>query len=619
MITAIKSYRTKSKPGWLSVGLKIMIGVGLISNLCIGVLMYVNVTAFSQIAARANRLLEVNASMNEHLRSSIFNLQDKYLKIPSLLASDAKEQISDWIRASFPLTKEATIKGADHYRVFFNRSQRRDISKGYFILQQEKGQVIVSKALRAADGTISENISRIQLKSDTPEQDIEKINAYIDVATKASNNYGALQQRVMALKSLLADEALGAEISRNEISYKVEDIQKQKMALVQYRQKKANTIGIIAVLAILINIVMIYVMVFLVVEQPLKRLTQSLEKINQGETLLIPFQKRKDRIGILAGAIKDFQGALITLQREDHRKKMERTIIQDLVCKMSDLIDGLQKKAFAMKDTANELNFLAGDMEDQTLGATQSASKTVAQTDRVSDSTQQLESAVADISTQVSRQNELIGDINAVTQTSKQDIHELTKASEQIDEIVQIVKKIAGDTKLLSLNARIEAARSGAAGKGFTVVAGEVRTLSLQTEAGNQEIAEKIASIQRISHTIIKNTGKIETRIENLMGASHQISGAVEEQTSVTAGITKNARATAHEIKQVSQRISRVKQAAQTTRQFAQTVQSNSEEIAKELSALLTETREKLSTIGLSEVLEEKAKSQSQLPLASGF
>ncbi len=618
-ITAIKPHGTKLKPGWLSVGLKIIIGVGLISNLCIGLLMYVNVTAFSQIAVRTNQLLEVNASMNEHLRSCIFNLQQKYMEIPKMLVSDAKEQISDWIRTSFPLAKEEIIKGADHYRHFFNRSQRRDILKGHFILQQESGQVVVSKAMLNADGTFSDMISRIQLKSETPEQDIEKIKNYIDAATESVDREGALTQRVIALKSLLADEALGAEISRNEILYKVEDLQRQQAALVQYRQEKRNTIGFIALLAILVNIVMLHLMVRLVVERPLKRLTQSLEKINQGETVPIPFQKQKDRIGILARAIKDFQGALITLQREDCRKKKERIIIEDLVCKMSDLIDGLQKKAFRMKDTANELNVLAADMEDQTLGATQSASKTVARTDRVTDSTQQLQSGVADIRAQVSRQNELIGDINRVTQTSRQDICELTRASDQINEIVQIVKKIAGDTKLLSLNARIEATRSGAAGKGFTVVAREVKMLSLQTEAANQDIAEKIASIQRISRTIIENTGMIGIRIETLMDASHLISGAVEEQTGVTAGIATNAQATAHEIKQVSQRISRVKQAAQTTRQCAQTVQSHSEEIAGELSLLLTETRTKLSTIGLIEALEENTEPQSQLLMVSGF
>ncbi len=167
-ITATKPSGAESKPGWLSVGLKMMVSVGLISTLCIGFLIYVNVTAFFQIESRTNSLLEVNASMNEHLRFSIFSLQKKYVEIPKLLTADPAEQISDWIRTNFPLKKEEKIKGGDHYRRFFNRSQRRDISNGRFIIQQEKEQVIVSKAILNTDGTFSDTISRIRRKNETP-------------------------------------------------------------------------------------------------------------------------------------------------------------------------------------------------------------------------------------------------------------------------------------------------------------------------------------------------------------------------------------------------------------------------------------------------------------------
>ena len=79
------------KPSWLSVGLKIMIGVGLVSNLSIGLLIYFNFMAFSEVAEKTNVLLEVSSSMNEHLRSNIFELQKKYLEIPKLLKSDASD------------------------------------------------------------------------------------------------------------------------------------------------------------------------------------------------------------------------------------------------------------------------------------------------------------------------------------------------------------------------------------------------------------------------------------------------------------------------------------------------------------------------------------------------
>ncbi len=577
-----------------SVGLKMMIGAGLFSNLCIGLLLYVNITAFFQIASKTNALIEMNASMNKNLRSGIFDLQKKYLEIPKLLETDSAQPIIDWIRTDFPVEKEDTLKGPDQYRGVFDRTGRRDLAGGRFVMDRAAGSVVVSKGLMNSDGSFSDSILRLTIKSETPEQDLERIKTRIEETAAVFGGAEILKQKVLDLNNLLADEAMAAETVRNEILYKVEDIQKEEASLLSYREKKRDAIVIIAVLAIVINLVMLHLMAFFVVEQPLKLLTLAIKKINKGETALIPFQTKKDQIGILAGALENFQAALRGLQAEDQRKKNERSLIQDLVQKSSGLIDGLQKKATVMNNTAGELSLLASDTENQTHEATRSAARTVEQTHTVSGSTRQLQSAVADISDQVLKQTALISDINAVATASREDILELTRASEQINEIVHIVKNLAGETKLLALNARIEAARSGAAGKGFTVVAGEVRELSLQTEAANEDIAVKIESIQKVSRTIIENTRMIETRLEKLMEASRNISSAVEKQALATGGIAQNAQATSLDIKDVSGRIFRVTEAAQSTSRFAKNVQSCSEEIAAELTMLLTETQEKL-------------------------
>lgn len=594
--TAGVSQDRKSRRGF-SVGLKMMIGAGLFSNLCIGLLLYVNITAFFQIASKTNALLETNASMNKNLRSGIFDLQKKYLEIPKLLETDSAQPVLDWIRTDFTVEKEETLKGPDQYRSIFDRAGRRDLAAGRFVTDMATGSVIVSKGLMNSDGSFSDSILRLTVKSGTPEHDLERIKSRIDEAATVPASPEALKQKVLDLTSLLANEAMAAETVRNEILYKVEDIQKEEEALLSYREKKRNTIVLIAVMAIVINLVMLHLMAFYVVERPLRLLTLAIKKINMGETVQIPFQAKKDQIGILAGALENFQTALTDLKAEDQRKKNERSLIQDLVQKSSGLINSLQKKATAMKDTAGELSLLASDTENQTHEATRSAERTVEQTHTVSGSTRQLQSAVENISDQVIQQTSLISDINAVATASRQDILELTKASEQINEIVHIVKNLAGETKLLALNARIEAARSGAAGKGFTVVAGEVRELSLQTESANEDIAVKIESIQKVSRTIIENTRMIEIRVEKLMEASRNISSAVEKQALATGGIAQNAQATSLDIKDVSGRISRVTKAAQSTSRFAKNVQSCSEEIASELTTLLTETQEKLSMI----------------------
>ncbi|WDP84420.1 MAG: hypothetical protein HUN05_04025 [Desulfobacter sp.] len=413
----------------------------------------------------------------------------------------------------------------------------------------------------------------------------------------------ALKKRVIELSNYLADEAIAAEKSRNAILYKVEEIESKKTNLISYRKNKQHTIILMAVLTILINLVLLHLMVWLLVERPLTRLTRSLYQINKGEILHIPYQNRRDRVGVLAGALKKFEDVLIQLRNDDLKKKVQRQTIQELIQQMSCMIETIQTKAQTMKKNAVELSILAGNTEEQTTNASESASRTVKQTNAVSHSTQKLQSAVQDIIGQLSKQNNLVGDINSVTQASREDMAQLNQASREISEIVSIVKNIAGQTKLLALNARIEAGRAGAAGKGFAVVARETRALCMQTEAANEKIENKITAIQKASKTIVQYTQQTDMRIERLMLAGHKISAAAEEQDTVTCGISKSADAAASDIKNVTKEIAKVNKAASATSRFAVSVQSYSEQIESQLSDLLKETREKLLTAGLTENL----------------
>jgi methyl-accepting chemotaxis protein len=161
---------------------------------------------------------------------------------------------------------------------------------------------------------------------------------------------------------------------------------------------------------------------------------------------------------------------------------------------------------------------------------------------------------------------------------------------------------------------------SATAGRGLSVVAREVRELSLQTEAANEKIADKISGIQRASKAIIEYTQQTEKRIERLMLASHQISAAVEQQNTVTTDISKSVHATTNHIKDVSSRISNVDDAAKGTSRFAGSVASHSEQIEGQLSALLHETREKLSKAGLTGTVDrcsnELAGKKKPLPVS---
>jgi len=608
-----EKFRFQQRGSWFSVGFKLMIGVGMICVFCMGLLIVINYQAFAQVSIETNALLEVNAVMNKDLRANIFNLQKKYLAIPKLLQVNADEDIKTWLQNNYIIEKQSIIRDRYNFKQFFNRSQRRDISKGYFVVQPDADRVIISKGQLDEQGNFLDAIEQISIKSNATRQDVQDISNYISTAILHAGSADALKQKVSALNSFLVDEAIASEKARNAILYQVENIENKKDHLIQSRQKKQQMTGFIAVLTILLNLILLHFMTWFVVEKPLKRLTRSIDRINTGEIVTIPYQNRKDRIGVLSGVLSYFQEVLIRLQNEDQRKKKERTIIQDLIEKMSGTIEVIQAQAHTMKNSAIELSSLAAMTETQTDTATESASKTVEQTDKVCVSTRQLQTAVSNISNQVSRQNELVNDINSVTLSSRQDIERLTDASQKISDIVKIVKYIAKESNLLALNARIEAARAGEAGKGFTVVANEVRDLSNQTRTANEDISDKVMAIQTASQVIVEHTQRIETRVERLTQTSRRIALTIEEQSIVTSGIALNAHATTQDIKDVSSRIVKVRQAAKSTRQFAGDVLSYSEQIEARLSDLLNETREKLSRVGLSETGEVETGFLSEL------
>ncbi|WOQ12119.1 methyl-accepting chemotaxis protein [Aeromonas media] len=178
-------------------------------------------------------------------------------------------------------------------------------------------------------------------------------------------------------------------------------------------------------------------------------------------------------------------------------------------------------------------------------------------------------------------------------------VAQLKSQSEQIGKVIEVIQSISEQTNLLALNAAIEAARAGETGRGFAVVADEVRLLAARTQdstkeiqviieqlqsqslsanSGVQETLEILGHNQRLSAEVQDLLGGITEAVNQINGANAQVATAAEEQSCVTADISRNI-TNIHEI--VNQNVAGISQSAAASHELSQLAEQQRRQLAQ--------------------------------------
>ncbi len=337
------------------------------------------------------------------------------------------------------------------------------------------------------------------------------------------------------------------------------------------------TLAILAVASVLIAVAIAWLYVARNLVRRLTALTGAMEQIADGALETAIPSRGRDEIGAMANTLVVFRDTareveIANRRAEQERDRAERERRQDMLAladafegTVSAVVDTLSGATGELQDTAQAMRQAAGVSRDGSQAAdvaSQNARNSVAQVSRASD---QMSAAIQNISAQVDRSLTISRDAVDAADATNQTVRGLAETAQRIGDIVHLITAIAEQTNLLALNATIEAARAGEAGKGFAVVASEVKSLASQTAKATEEISAQISTMQAVTQEAVGSIGGIIKTIDAINGVVGEIAGSVDSQGEATRAIAGHVREAETVSDQVAGALSSVTEAAENT------------------------------------------------------
>ena len=340
------------------------------------------------------------------------------------------------------------------------------------------------------------------------------------------------------------------------------------------------------------------------ISRPMTAMCKAMRELAGGNfEVVLPGLGRRDELGEMAAAVEEFKMQAIAKAERDAAAQdaqnqassaVRRTELirfaDDFEAAVGAIVSNVSASAVQLEQAAGTLTRTAEttqNLSSRVAGASEEASSNM---QSVATATEELSASVDEIGRRVRESNKIAE--AAVLQAEQTDgrIGKLSRAAQQIGDVVKLITAIAEQTNLLALNATIESARAGEAGRGFAVVASEVKSLAGQTAKATDEISSHISGMQDATQESVAAIEEIGGTIAQISNIASSIASAVEQQSSATQEIARSVQTVAQGTQEAAANIMQVNRGATETGSASEEVLNS----AKSLSTESTRLREEL-------------------------
>lgn len=340
------------------------------------------------------------------------------------------------------------------------------------------------------------------------------------------------------------------------------------------------------------------------ISKPMTAMCKAMRELAAGNfDVVLPGLGRKDELGEMASAVEEFKVQAVAKAERDAatqeaQNKASSAARRTELIRFADefeaavgaIVSNVSASAVQLEASAGTLTRTAEttqSLSSQVAGASEQASGNM---QSVASATEELSASVDEIGRRVKESSQIAE--AAVRQAEQTDnrIGKLSRAAQEIGDVVKLITAIAEQTNLLALNATIEAARAGDAGRGFAVVASEVKSLASQTAKATDEISNHISGMQGATQESVAAIKEIGGTIGKISDIATTIADAVEQQSSATQEIARSVQNVAQGTEEAAASIMQVNRGATETGTASEEVLHS----ARTLSSESTRLREEL-------------------------